>query len=693
MRPIRRISAFAGAFLAAGAVSIWAGWPELRAQAVAGASGIDLEGIDHAVRPGDDFFAYANGSWYKKTEIPSDRSTYGVTAEVYDRTNERTAVLIQAAAAAKAAAGSAERNIGDYYTAFMDEATIEKRGLAPVQPLLDRIAAIADKRELARVLGSTLRADVDALNNTNFNTTNLLGLWIAQDLDDPSRYVPFLLQGGIDMPERTYYLEDSPAMEDTRAKFRAHVARVLELAHVPEPAEKAARVYELERKIAAVHASREDSADVMKANNHWPRTSFEAKAPGLDWAEFFAAAGLGAQQEYVVWHPGAVTGIAALVAHEPLDSWRQLLTFHALEHHAGVMPAAFGEEAFAFHGTVLTGTPKRRERWKRAVDATGDALGEAVGQMYVAKYFPPADKARIEAMVQNLIAAFGRRVDRLDWMAPATREKAKAKLATLKVHVGYPDRFRDYSAVAVDPSDAYGNAERAELFEYRRNLAKLGRPIDRDEWVMTPQTVNAVNLPVMNAMNFPAGMLQPPFFDPKRPTAMDYGAVGAVIGHEISHSFDDQGALFDASGRLSNWWTPADFAHFQASAERLVRQFDAYEPLPGLHVKGKQTLSENVADVAGLSAAYDGYRLSLGGQPAPVVASLSGDQQFFLSFAQSWRLKMREPLLRLVILSDGHAPDEFRADTVRNLDAWYEAFAVAPGQKLFLAPAERVRVW
>ena len=692
MRPIRRISTLAAAGLVAGTWSIWAGWPELRAQATT-APGIDLEGIDRAVRPGDDFFAYANGAWYEKTEIPSDRSTYGVTAEVYDRTNQRTAELIQAAAASKAAAGSVERKVGDYYTAFMDEATIEKRGLTPVQPTLDRIAAIADKHDLARVLGSTLRADVDALNNTNFDTTNLLGLWIAQDLDDPSRYVPFLLQGGIDMPERTYYLEESPAMEETRAKFRAHVARVLELAHVPEPALKAARVYELERKIAAVHASREDSADVRKANNHWPRASFEAKAPGLDWTEFFAAAGLAAQPEYVVWQPGAVSGIAALVAQEPLDSWKPFLAFHALERHAGVLPAAFGEEAFAFHGTVLTGTPKRRERWKRAVDATGDALGEAVGQMYVAKYFPPSDKARIEAMVQNLIAAFGRRVDRLDWMAPATRERAKAKLATLKVHVGYPDRFRDYSAVVVDPGDAYGNAERAELFEYRRNLAKLGRPIDRDEWVMTPQTVNAVNLPVMNALNFPAGMLQPPFFDPARPTAMDYGAVGAVIGHEISHSFDDQGALFDASGRLQNWWTPADFAHFQASAERLVRQFDAYEPLPGLHVKGKQTLSENVADVAGLSAAYDGYRLSLGEKPAPVVAGLSGDQQFFLSFAQSWRLKMREPLLRLVILSDGHAPDEFRADTVRNLDAWYDAFGVTPGQKLFLAPAARVRVW
>ena len=325
------------------------------------------------------------------------------------------------------------------------------------------------------------------------------------------------------------------------------------------------------------------------------------------------------------------------------------------------MPAAFGQESFAFHGTALQGTPKRRDRWKRAVDATGGALGEAVGEMYVRKYFPPQDKARIEAMAQNLIAAFDRRIDRLDWMAPKTKAMAKAKLKTLKVHVGYPDRFRDYSSLDVVRGDAYGNAARAELFEYRRNLAKLGRSIDRDEWVMTPQTVNAVNLPVMNAMNFPAAMLQPPYFDPARPLAMDYGAIGAIIGHEISHSFDDQGALFDETGRLHNWWTDADFGHFQDAAERLAKQYDAYEPLPGLHVKGKQTLGENVADVAGLSTAYDGYRLSLAGKPAPVVEGLTGDQQFFVSYAQSWRQKMREPLLRQVIVGDGHAPDEFRA--------------------------------
>jgi len=661
--------------------------------ATADAPGIDLAGIDRSVAPGDDFFAYANGAWYKATAIPEDRATYGASAIVYDRTSQRTVELIQDAAKTEAAAGSVERKVGDYYTSFMDEAGIEAKGLTPVRSKLDAIAAIADRRSLSRYLGTTLRADVDALNATNFYTDNLLGLWVAQDLDEPSRYVPFLLQGGLDMPERTYYVDPSPQMAETRARFQSHVVKILELGQIADAAARGARVVDLERRIAEVHASREDSSDVKKSNNHWKRDALDRSAPGLDWAEYLSAAGLGAQSEFVVWHPAAVTGIAALVASQPLDAWKDYLTFHALEHHAAVMPAAFGQESFAFHGTVLQGTPMRRDRWKRAVDATGGALGEAVGQMYVRKYFPPEDKARIEAMVLHLIAAFDRRIDRLDWMAPKTKAMAKAKLKTLKVHVGYPDRFRDYSSLEIVRGDAYGNDERAELVEYRRNLAKLGKPIDRGEWVMTPQTVNAVNLPVMNAMNFPAAILRPPYFDPARPLAMDYGAIGAVIGHEISHSFDDQGALFDDSGRLNNWWTEADFAHFQASADRLVKQYDAYEALPGLHVKGKQTLSENVADVAGLSAAYDGYRMSLGGKPAPAAQGLSDDQQFFVSFAQSWRQKMREALLRQVIVGDSHAPDAFRADVVRNLDAWYAAFDVKPGQKLYLAPADRIRVW
>ncbi len=491
------------------------------------------------------------------------------------------------------------------------------------------------------------------------------------------------------MPDREYYLDASPRMAEIRTKLQGHVTRMLELAQVPDAAAKAARIADLEHRIAEVHGTR----DVRKGDNHWTRAQLDALAPGLDWSAYFEAAGLDRQPEFVVWQPRAVTGISALVAAQALETWKDYMTFHALEHTAAVLPSAFGEEGFAFHGTVLAGIPQRREAWKRAADATSAALGEDVGRLYVERYFPPSAKARIQGMVANLMSAFGRRIDALDWMAPATKAQAKEKLAALEVGVGYPDRWLDASGLRIVRGDAFGNAQRAELFELRRNLGKLGRPVDRSEWVMTPQTVNAVNLPVMNALNFPAAMLQPPFFDPARPLAMDYGAVGAIIGHEISHSFDDQGSQFDATGRLQNWWTDADRRHFEEAAARLVKQYDAYRPFPDLHVNGKLTLSENIADVAGLAASYDAYRLSLAGKPAPAVADLSGDQQSFLSYAQSWRSKVREPALRQQVIQDGHSPGEYRADTVRNLDPWYAAFDVKPGQALYLAPADRVRVW
>jgi predicted metalloendopeptidase len=468
---------------------------------------------------------------------------------------------------------------------------------------------------------------------------------------------------------------------------------MLALAQLPDAQGKAARIFDLERRMAQVHWSRAQSEEVLKGNNHWARKDFGVRAPGLDWDAFLGAAGLARQKEFVVWQPSALTGLSALTASQPLETWKDYLRFHAIERDAARLPKAFVEEHFAFHDQVLSGTPQLRPRWKRAVDDTNIALGEAVGKLYVQRYFPPAEKARAEGLVRNLLRAFAARIDRLDWMAPETRVKAKAKLATLRVGVGYPDTWRDYSGLKVIRGDAFGNAQRAELFEYQRNLAKLGAAVDRSEWVMNPQLVNAVNLPAMNTLNFPAARLQPPYFDPNRDPAMDYGATGATIGHEISHSFDDQGALFDESGRLKNWWTKSDFAHFEAAGARLVAQFDAYRPFPDIAVNGKQTLSENIADVAGLSAAYDAWRLTLAGKPAPGAAGFSAGQLFFLSFAQSWRQKIREPALRQRIVTNGHAPDEYRADTVRNLDPWYEAFGVKAGQKLYLAPADRVRVW
>jgi predicted metalloendopeptidase len=655
--------------------------------------GLDLDGMDRSVMPGDDFFAYANGTWIKNTEIPPDRASYGAGAMMADLTDRRTATLVTEAARTRDGADPLAKKIGDYYASFMDEQGIESKGIAPLQPTLDRIAAAADRRSLARVLGSTLRADVDALNATEFHTDNLFGLWVAQDLDDPRHYSPFLLQGGLVMPDRQYYLDPSPRMAEIRKKYQRHIAAMLRLAGSVDAEARAARVFELERRIAEAHASRVESEDVQKGNNHWTRQDLRTRAPGLDWEEFFAAAELDRQANFVVWQPGAVIGVSALVRGQPLEAWKDYLCFHAIEHVADFLPRALVKEAFAFHGAVLSGTPQLRDRWKRGVAATNDALGEAVGKLYVERYFPPSEKARAEAMVRNEVAAFARRIDRLDWMAPQTKARAKAKLAVLRVGVGYPDTWRDYSKLEVVRGDALGNAERASLFEYHRNLQKLGQPVDRSEWVMNPHLVNAVNLPAMNALNFPAALLQPPEFDPARPTVMDYGAAGAIIGHEISHSFDDQGALFDAEGRLHNWWTREDLMHFRAASARLIQQYDAYRPFPDLAVNGALTISENIADVAGLAVAYDAYRLSLAGRAAPAVQGLSGDQQFFLSFAQSWRQKIREPALRRRLLTDSHAPARYRAATVRNLGAWYAAFAVQPGQALYLPPPTRVRVW
>jgi len=654
--------------------------------------GRDLPVVDSSVRPGDNFYRYVNGAWLGATEIPGDRSSVSDGSVLSEQADQRTRDIIQETARDRNASADAKK-IADFYNAFMDEATIEKLGLGPLEPQLRGIAAIRDRKGLSRLLGSQLRADVDVLNSTQLYTDNLFGLWIAQDLDDPSRYAPFLLQGGLGMPERDYYLDDSPSTAAIRARYTPHLAKVLALANIKDADAKAARIFELEKRMAAVHGARVDTFDVEKANNHWSRKDFDSKAPGLDWQEYFAAAGLGSQAGFIVWQPAAVTGLSALVASEPIETWKEYLVVRTIERASLYLPKPFADERFAFYGKTLDGTPQQRDRWKRGIAVTNLALGDAIGRLYAARWFTPAEKARAEAMVHNLIAAFARRVDQLEWMAPETKVKAKAKLAVLKIGVGYPDHWIDYSSLEIRTGDALGNAMRAEVFETRRNLAKLGKPVDRSEWVMTPQTVNAVNLPVMNAMNFPAAILQPPYFDPRRPAVMDYGATGATIGHEISHSFDDQGALFDSTGRLHNWWQPQDFAHFKEASRRLAKQYDQYRPFPDLALNGQQVLSESIADLAGLAVAYDAWRLSLGGRAAPVIDGFSGDQQFFISFAQSWRGKTREPALRQQVITDGHAPEEYRAETVRNLDPWYQAFDAKPGQKLYLGPAERVRIW
>jgi len=657
-------------------------------------SGIDLKGIDHSVQPGDDFDGYANGTWKKTAEIPADRASTGVFLEVFQKAEKRNAELIKAAGEGNPAAGSNERLIADYYKAYMDEAAIEKAGLEPLKPALAKIDAIKDKGALSTALGAQLRADVDPINATNLDTEHLLGLFVAQGLEDPSRNVPYLLQGGLGMPNRDYYLKNDKDMVEARTKYQAYVQAILSEAGTPDAAAKAKTIVALETKLAQAQLSIVESEDIHKANNPWPRTSFATKAPGIDWNAYFKAAGLDDQPTFIVWQPSTVTKFAALVASEPLDTWKAWLRFHTINENAsGLLPKAYDNLAFGFYGKTLTGTPKQRDRWKRGVSRVNVDLGDAVGQIYVKKYFPASSRTEVQDMVKNILKAFDERVDTLDWMSAGTKQKAKAKIATIKVGVGYPDTWRDYSGLEVRPDDPLGNHQRAELAEYRHQVAKLGKPVDRDEWWMTPQTVNAVNLPLQNALNFPAAILEAPFFDPKADPAANYGSIGAVIGHEISHSFDNTGAEFDAQGRLANWWTPADEKHFKEAGQRLVEQFNQYEALPGLHINGQQTLGENIADVSGLAIAYAAYKESLGGKPAPVIDGLTGDQRFFLAFAQSWRTKTRDAALRQQVIGDGHAPGEFRAQTVRNLDPWYDAFQPKPGQKLYLDPKQRVRIW
>lgn len=657
---------------------------------VARAQGIDLAGMDKSVDPGDDFFSYTNGGWSKAVEIPADRPSYGAFDVIAEKVRTRTADLIRGAGQSN---DPEAKKIGDYYDAFMNEDAIEKKGLTSIKAELDEIARLADKTALAHLLGSQLRADVDPLNNTNFYTDRLFGIWVSPDLNNPTHNVPYLLQGGLGLPDRDNYLNKEKDDVDLQAKYREHIATVLKLAQIVDADAKAARIYELERMIATVHATRTDSADIQKANNPWPTKDFTNKAPGLDWTSFFKAARLSDQPTIVVWHPTAVTGISALVANQPLDVWKEYLTFRAIDRASGLLPKSFAAERFKFYSTTLNGIPQQSERWKRAINNTSAALGDAVGKLYVKQYFPPDAKAKIQTMVRNIVAAFGKRIDNLTWMTPATKAKAKAKLGTLYVGVGYPERWRDYSGLKVLRDDPLGNAERSDLFDYQWTLSKLRKPVDKTEWWLTPQTVNALNLPIQNGLNFPAAILNPPFFDPNADEVENYGSLGAVIGHEISHSFDDTGSQFDAYGRLLNWWTPQDLEHFRAAADRLAAEFDAYEPLPGTHVNGKLTLSENIADVAGLSAAYDAYRTAYAGKPSSNKNGLSDDQRFFIAFAQSWRSKMRPEFQRVLLATDSHAPDQYRADTVRNLDAWYTAFNIQPGRKLYLTPEARVRVW
>lgn len=637
--------------------------------------GFDAAGMDRNVKPGDNFYKYANGNWEKITPIPADKSNYGMFTALDDLSRTRTRELLDAA---KDDPGS---KVGVAYATFLDSATIEGKGLAPIQPWLTEIKGLKSKAGYAALAAKASQAGVGAP----------FGAYVGPDDKQPQVYALQSAQSGIGLPDRDYYLSTDAKLVETRKAYEAHLAKLLTLAGEPNAAARAKAVVDFETRIAKAHWTRIESRDANKTYNKMTVADLQRRAPGFDFATYYRT--LGAETpDVIVAQPTAFTGMAKVIGAAPLAVLKDQLLLRSLDNFSSVLPKAFDDENFAFYGTVLSGTPAQEERWKRAVSFTSDALADDVSKVYVAKYFPPATKAAADTLVRNVTEAMGRRIDQLDWMAPETKAKARAKLAAFTPKIGYPDRWRDMSDLTITPGDAFGNMLRANQWQQRYNVQHLGKPIQKWEWFMTPMTVNAYANPVMNEIVFPAAILQPPFFDPNADPAVNYGAIGAVIGHEISHHFDDQGRKYDVNGSLTDWWTPEDVKRFDERTAALVRQYDAYEPLPGMHVKGELTLGENIADLAGLTVAWDAYTHAYQGEQK-AIDGFTPEQRFYLGWAQVWRRSYREANLRQRLLTDPHSPSEQRAWVVRNLDPWYSGYKPAAGEYLFLPPEQRVRIW
>ncbi|MGN6374653.1 MAG: M13 family metallopeptidase [Sphingomonas sp.] len=647
-------------------------------QAQIGDFGFDVGGMNKSVLPGNDFYEYANGTWAKDVQIPSDESSYGAFNVLVDLSRERTKGILESAAK------DANSKIGTAYATYLDTGAIDGKGLAPIKPWLDTINALGDKTGYPALLAKAARNGVGGP----------FSAYVSQDDKNPDYYALGLSQSGLGMPDRDYYLnpKNDPKLAEAKAAYLQHIEKMFTLAGMDNAAARAQAIVDFETKIAQVSWTRTESRDATKTYNKMGVAQLGQSAPGFDFATFFKEDDLPAQ-DVIVAQPSAVTGIAKLVAATPLQVLKDQLILRSLDGFADVLPSAFDQENFHFYGTVLSGTPEQQPRWKRSVDFVTDALTDDVSKIYVAKYFPPETKAAAEKLVHNLIDAFSKRLDKLSWMSPATKSKAQAKLAAFTPRIGYPDQWHDYSNLTISSGDAFGNELRANQWQHDWNAHKLGKPLMRWEWGMTPMEVNAYSNFGQVEIVFPAAILQPPFFDPKADPGVNYGGIGAVIGHEMSHQFDDQGSKYNAHGELATWWTPDDLKRFEALTDKLVKQYDAYEPVPGIHQNGKLTLGENIADLAGLNTAYDAYHASLGGKKAPVIDGFTGDQRFYLGWAQVWRRNYRDAVLRQRLLTDPHSQSIQRAWIVRDMDPWYPAFNVKPGEKLYLTPQQRVKIW
>ena len=647
-------------------------------------AGLQTSGYDSQVRIQDDLFRAVNGGWIQSTEIPADKSRFGSFELLRDQSDARVKALIDELAAKPQTPGGNAFKVAAYFKSHLDVDAIEKAGLAPLQPTLSEIASIDSAQALARWFGGAQMRSISPIR-----------VFVAPDAKKPTVNGVRMWQGGLGMPDRDYYLKkDDPRLGKAREAYKVYLATLAGLLGEKEPAAAAERVLALEEKIAAVHWDKVENRDPVKTYNPMSPAEIAAKAPGMDWDAYFAATGLGKPDSIAVAQPSAVAALAGLVASEPLADWKLYLRLHALSGNAEVLPKAVREARFAFFGQALSGQKAELPRWQKAIGEVNAALGEAVGALYVAKHFPPEAKARMEKLVANLLAAYKDSIKDLSWMSPATKAAAQDKLSKYVTKIGYPAKWRDYGSLEVRDGDAFGNSQRAAEFAWKRMIAKAGKPVDRSEWGMTPQTVNAYYSPLSNEIVFPAAILQPPFFDMNADDAVNYGAIGAVIGHEISHGFDDKGSQYDGDGVLRNWWTPEDRKAFEGIAAKLVAQYDGYEPLPGKHVNGKLTLGENIADLSGLQVAYKAYLRSLGGKPSATIGGYTGEQRFFLGWAQSWREKAREERLLQLITTDPHSPGEYRANgAVVNHDGFHQAFGTKQGDKMFKPGEERIRIW